>query len=296
METTKKRKKVTVFDVVVYGIAIILLIIVAYPLLLVLSCSISDPALVATGEVTFFPKGINFDGYRQIFKNPDILIGYGNSIFYTVVGTLVNLVVTVPAGYVLTKKIVPGNKLFMTLFMITMYFSGGLIPTFLLVNNMGLYNTRFVLLILGAFNCYNCIICRSFFAALPKELEEAAEIDGCSPITTFIKIVLPLSKALLGVMVLYFAVVHWNSYFNGMVYIKDDALQPLQVFLRRMLVLAQMQADMDAEAAEAAQNAANLEALMRYAVIVVSSLPLLIIYPFLQKYFDKGVLIGSVKG
>lgn len=296
METTKKRKKVTVFDVVVYGIAIILLIIVAYPLLLVLSCSISDPALVATGEVTFLPKGINFDGYRQIFKNPDILIGYGNSMFYTVVGTLVNLVVTVPAGYVLTKKIVPGNKLFMTLFMITMYFSGGLIPTFLLVNNMGLYNTRFVLLILGAFNCYNCIICRSFFAALPKELEEAAEIDGCSPITTFIKIVLPLSKALLGVMVLYFAVVHWNSYFNGMVYIKDDALQPLQVFLRRMLVLAQMQADMDAEAAEAAQNAANLEALMRYAVIVVSSLPLLIIYPFLQKYFDKGVLIGSVKG
>ncbi len=296
METTKKRKKVTVFDVVVYGIAIILLIIVAYPLLLVLSCSISDPALVATGEVTFLPKGINFDGYRQIFKNPDILIGYGNSIFYTVAGTLVNLVVTVPAGYVLTKKIVPGNKLFMTLFMITMYFSGGLIPTFLLVNNMGLYNTRFVLLILGAFNCYNCIICRSFFAALPKELEEAAEIDGCSPITTFIKIVLPLSKALLGVMVLYFAVVHWNSYFNGMVYIKDDALQPLQVFLRRMLVLAQMQADMDAEAAEAAQNAANLEALMRYAVIVVSSLPLLIIYPFLQKYFDKGVLIGSVKG
>lgn len=292
----KKKKKITLFDVGVYSIAIFLLIIVAYPLLLVLSCSISDPAMVATGQVTFLPKGINLNGYRQILKDKDILIGYGNALFYTVFGTLINLAVTVPAGYVLTKKHVPGNNLFMTLFMITMYFSGGLIPTFLLVNGMGLYNTRWPLLILGAFSCYNCIICRSFFSALPKELEESAEIDGCAPIGRFFKIVLPLSKALLGVMVLYFAVGHWNSYMPGMIYIKDDSKQPLQVFLRRMLILAQMQADMDAEMAEVAQNAADLEALMRYSVIVVSSLPLLIIYPFLQKYFDKGVLIGSVKG
>lgn len=290
-----KRKKVSVFDVIVHIMAVLLFVIVAYPLILVLSCSISNPTLVATGKVWLLPKGINFDGYRKLLENPNILTGYSNTLFYTVVGTMVNLLVTVPAGYVLTKKTVPGNKLFMTLFMITMYFSGGMIPTFLLVNSLGLYNTRLVLLILGAFSTYNCIICRSFFSSLPKELEESAEIDGCCPIGIFVKIVLPLSKALLGVMVLYFAVGHWNSYFNAMIYINDDAKQPLQVFLRRILILAQIAAESEQEA-EYAQSMADLEALIRYAVIVVSSLPLLIIYPFLQKYFDKGVLIGSVKG
>ena len=183
----------------------------------------------------------------------------------------------------------------MTIFMITMYFSGGMIPTFLLVKSLHLYNTRVILLILGAFSTYNCIVCRSFFAALPKELEESALIDGCSPFGVFAKIVLPLSKALLGVMVLYFGVGHWNSYFSAMIYIKDNAKQPLQVFLRRILVMAQEAAKWD-ESGDFAASLADMEALMRYAIIVVASLPLLIVYPFLQKYFDKGVLIGSVKG
>ena len=281
MRGKTKRKKLTLFDV--------------YPLILVLSSSISDPQLVATGKVVLFPKGITLDGYAQIFQNQDILIGYANTVFYTVIGTMLNLLVTVSAGYVLSKKQVPGNRFFMTLFMITMYFSGGMIPTFLWVNSLGLYNNRLVLILLGAFNTYNCIICRSFFSSMPVEMEEAAAIDGCSVIGTFVKIVLPLSKALLGVMVLYFAVVHWNSYFDAMIYIRDDSKQPLQVFLRRILILAQTQADME-EAAGYGQTLADLEAQMRYAVIVVSSLPLLIVYPFLQKYFDKGVMIGSVKG
>lgn len=289
------KKKISTFDIVMHIIAVILLVVITYPLILVLSSSISDPQMVSTGKVLLLPKGITFDGYTQIFKNKDILTGYGNTIFYTVLGTMVNLLVTVPAGYVLTKKTVPGNRFFMTLFMITMYFSGGMIPTFLLVNGLGLYNSRMVLIILGAFSTYNCIICRSFFQSMPKELEESASIDGCSVIGTFVKIILPLSKALIGVMVLYFAVGHWNSYFNAMIYIRDDMKQPLQVFLRRILILAQAQADME-EAAEYAQSLSNLEAQMRYAVIVVSSLPLLIVYPFLQKYFDKGVMIGSVKG
>jgi len=182
----------------------------------------------------------------------------------------------------------------MTYFMITMYFGGGLIPTFLLVNSMGMYNTRWPLLLLGAFSMYNCIICRSFFAGIPKELEESAAIDGSSTIRTFIQIVLPLSKALLGVMVLYFAVAHWNAYFNGMIYIKDDSMQPLQVFLRRILIMAQQQ--IDVENGEYIEELQQMEALIRYGIIVVASLPLLIVYPFLQKYFDKGVLIGSVKG
>lgn len=295
MKITSRKKKITIFDIVIYFIAAFLFLIVAYPLILVVSCSISDPGLVATGQVLFWPKGINMEGYKQLLNDPNILIGYGNTIFYTVFGTLVNLAVTIPAGYVLSKTMVPGTKLFTGLFMFTMYFSGGMIPTFLLVNKLGLYNTRAVLLILGAFSTYNCIICRSFFVGLPTELEEAARIDGCSPLGTFFKVVLPLSKALLGVMVLYFGVAHWNGYFNAMIYINEDVKQPLQVFLRRILVLAQISANMD-EAGDYAAHLADMEALIRYAVIVVSSAPLLILYPFLQKYFDKGVLIGSVKG
>lgn len=291
-----KKRKITTFDIVVYTIAIILTVLVMYPLILVVSCSFSDPGLVSTGKVVLFPKGFTVEGYKYLLKNKDIVTGYANSIFYTVVGTLINLCVTLPAGYVLSKgRKIDGNNFFMTMFLITMYFSGGMIPTFLLVQSLGLYNTRWVLLIMGAFNVYNCIICRSFFASMPDELEEAAHIDGSSVLNTFIKIVLPLSKALLGVMVLYFAVAHWNGYFQAMIYIRDDSMQPLQVFLRRILILAQQQAGMQ-DMEEVAQMLADREALIRYAVIVVASAPLLIIYPFLQKYFDKGVMIGSVKG
>ena len=292
----RKLRKITAFDVVVHAIGFFLLAIVAYPLILVLSNSFSQPSLIAQGKVVFFPKGFNLMGYEEVFKNKDIMTGYANTIFYTVVGTIINLMVTVPAGYVLSKgKRVVGNNLFTTIFLITMYFSGGMIPTFLLNQSLGLYNTRTVLLIMGAFNVHNCIICRSFFVGMPKELEEAAYIDGCSVFKTFLQIVLPLSKALLGVMVLYFAVGHWNSYFSAMIYLKDDAKQPLQVFLRRILILAQQQAS-DPDASEYLADLAAKEQLIRYSVIVVSAAPLLIVYPFLQKYFDKGVMIGSVKG
>lgn len=290
-----RKKRIQAFDVIVHVISILLLFIVVYPMLLVISNSFSDPGLVSSGKVLFLPKGFNVNGYVEFFKDKNILAGYANSFFYTFFGTCINLLVTVPAGYALTKKTLPGNSFFMTMFMIIMYFSGGMIPLFLVVNKLGFYNTRWALLILGAFNTYNCIICKSFFGAMPKDLEEAAEIDGCSPMRTFIQIILPLSKALLGVMVLYFGVAHWNSYFNAMIYIKDDAKQPLQVFLRRILILAQTAADSEM-GAEVDLSVLDREILLRYSSIVVSSLPLLIIYPFLQKYFDKGVLIGSVKG
>lgn len=295
MNMTKKRRKVSGFDVLMYTLSALMLIIVAYPLILVLSNSVSDPGKVATGQIVFLPKGFNFDGYKAVFGNEDIRIGFMNTIFYTVVGTAVNLVITLPAGYALTKKSMPGRNLIMTIFMITMYFGGGMIPTFLLISKMGLYNSRAAIIILGAFSTYYCIVCRSFFESLPIELEEAATIDGCSPIRTFVSIVLPLSKALIGVMVLYYAVGHWNSYFTEMIYLNDDSKQPLQVFLRRMLILAQNALDMD-DGGEYAVAQSKREALLRYSIIVVSSLPLLVVYPFLQKYFDKGVLIGSVKG
>jgi len=192
MKYKKKRKKITLFDVVVHIISGFLLLIVIYPLIVVLSSSISEPGLVATGKVILLPKGINWEGYKAVFADKDIMTGYANTFFYTVFGTIINLLVTVPAGYALTKKAVPGRNFVMTLFMITMYFGGGMIPSFLLVKSLGLYNTRWVLLILGAFSTYNCIICRSFFAAMPQELEEAASIDGSGFWRTLFQIVFPV--------------------------------------------------------------------------------------------------------
>ena len=297
MKFAGKKKKISVFDMAVTAITLLLVAMVLYPLILVVSSSVSDPIAVASGEVLLLPKGFTLDGYKRVFQDDGILIGYANTFFYAIVGTLINLCVTIPAGYVMSKTEVPGVKVIMMLFLFTMYFSGGMIPSFLLVRSLGLYNTRWVLLILGAFSVYNCIICRSFFAGIPKELEEAAFIDGSSYFKTFVTIVLQLSKALLGVMVLYFAVGHWNSYFNAMIYTYDQKIQPLQLVLRRILVLEQSSAEMVSGGGdELAAERQYLAALIKYAVIIVSSLPLMIIYPFLQKYFAKGTMIGAVKG
>ena len=286
-----------IFGAVVFVIVTLLMLIVLYPLVYVLSCSVSSPTAVGAGEVVLLPKGFTLMGYKRVFQEPDILLGYKNTLFYTIIGTAINLFVTVPAGYMLSKKEVPGRNLFMFLFMFTMYFSGGMIPSFLLVKSLHLYDTRAVLVILGAFSTYNCIICRTFFAALPHELEEAAAIDGCSTVRTFIQIVLPLSQALLGVMVLYFAVGHWNSYFNAMIYVNNENYKPLQLILRRILILEQASANMmEGGGDEYAAEQFKLKELIKYAVIVVSSLPVLVLYPFLQKYFVQGVMIGSIKG
>ena len=286
-----------IFGAVVFVIVTLLMLIVLYPLVYVLSCSVSSPTAVGAGEVVLLPKRFTLMGYKRVFQEPDILLGYKNTLFYTIIGTAINLFVTVPAGYMLSKKEVPGRNLVMFLFMFTMYFSGGMIPSFLLVKSLHLYDTRAVLVILGAFSTYNCIICRTFFAALPHELEEAAAIDGCSTVRTFIQIVLPLSQALLGVMVLYFAVGHWNSYFNAMIYVNNEKYKPLQLILRRILILEQASSNMmEGGGDEYAAEQFKLKELIKYAVIVVSSLPVLVLYPFLQKYFAQGVMIGSIKG
>ncbi|MEA4824481.1 MAG: carbohydrate ABC transporter permease [Clostridiaceae bacterium] len=222
------------------------------------------------------------------------MIGYQNTFFYTIVGTFLNLAVTLPAAYTLSKPDLPGRGFLMGFFMFTMYFSGGMIPTYLLVKACNLLDTRWVLLITGLISVYNMIVCRTFFQRLPVELEEAAMIDGSSALHTFIRIVLPLSKALMGVMVLYYGVAHWNSYFSAMIYISDTSKWPLQLFLRRILILSQTSEEMYDEQALISKE--YMKTLIKYAVIIVSSAPVLIIYPFLQKYFDKGVLLGSVKG
>jgi len=271
--------------------------IVLYPLIYILSASVSAPEAVGSGQVILLPKGFTLDGYQRVFREKNVLIGYRNTIFITIVGTLINLVMTLPCAYALSKRELPGNGFVMGLMVFTMYFSGGMVPTFILVKNIGLYNSMAVLVVLGAVSVYNLIICRTFFAGIPKEMEEAAYIDGCSMFHTFVKIVLPLSKALMGVMVLYYGIAHWNSYFNALIYILDDTKKPLQLFLRRILIVEAHNHSMNAMGSgDSMQDAEYLRQLVKYSIIVVASLPVLIIYPFLQKYFEKGVLIGSVKG
>jgi len=286
-----------IFLLVVYIFVFFVFLIVFYPLILVLSSSVSSPALVAKGQVWLLPKELTIMGYERVFKDSLIMTGYRNTIFYTVAGTALSLAVTVSAGYALSKNEMPGRGFFTVLFLFIMYFSGGMIPSFLLIKNLGLYNTRTVLIILGAFSTYNCIICRTFFTALPQELEDAAEIDGCSQLRSFLQVALPISQALIGVMTLFFAVGYWNAYFTAMMYTLDESITPLQLVLRRLLVQSLQSYDMMSDRdVEAMAEWLALRELIKYAVIVVSSLPLLLLYPFLQKYFVKGVMIGSLKG
>lgn len=297
MAAISRSREDKIFDRVCIILATFFLLIVLYPLVYILSCSISDPTLVGLGKVWLLPMGITLLGYKTVFQNPDIMTGYANTIFYTVSATLLNLALTLPAGYALSKKSLPGRSIFMIYLLITMYFSGGLIPQFLLVKKLDLLDTRLILIIIGAVSVYNTIITRTFFQSIPSELEEAATIDGCSTPRMFLTIVLPLSKALIGVMTLYYGVSHWNSYFGALIYISDEKKKPLQLVLREILVTSQLASSAaDAQSAESMYEAEKLKLFLKYSVIVVSSAPLLIVYPFLQKYFDKGVLLGSVKG
>ncbi|MDD6884788.1 MAG: carbohydrate ABC transporter permease [Eubacteriales bacterium] len=291
-----------IFEVVNGILLAMAFVVIVYPLVFVLSASFSSPKAVASGEMLLLPKGVTLQGYRQIFQYQEIWTGYANTLFYTVLGTMINLFVTIPCGYALSRRDMPLRGALMVYFMITMYFNSGIIPHYLNVRSMGLLNTRTILLVGGAVSVYNLIVCRSFFGtSIPWALHEAARIDGASDARTFVDIVLPLSKPILVVIALYCAVAHWNSYFTAMVYIQDRKLFPLQLFLREILLKSQAATAMlsntaDAEAAMelyAQQEAANQ---IKYGVIVVSTLPMMMVYPWLQRFFAKGVMIGSVKG
>jgi putative aldouronate transport system permease protein len=289
-----------VFDIVNIFLLVMAALIILYPLYFVLIASISDPDLVNTGQVVLMPKGITFMGYVRVFKEKEILTGYRNTIFYTVLGTLVNLFFTLTAAYALSKKQLRGRNFFTLMFAFTMFFSGGLIPTYILVKNLNMLNKVWALIIPNAVTMYNIVIARTFFMnSVPSEIEESALIDGCNTTYTFIKIVLPLSKALIAVMALFYGVGHWNSYFSALIYITDRELYPLQLILREILVLNEMKAQMFevmAEGEDVISIQMKIASMIKYTVIVVSSLPVLIIYPFLQKYFAKGVMLGALKG
>jgi len=273
------------------------IIVVFYPLWFVVMASFSDPVYVNNGSFLLLPKGFTTEGYQMVFGDSRVWSGYLNTIIYTVGGTALGTIVTVLAGYSLSRKDLVGRNIIMKLMVFTMYFSGGTIPLYLVVQGLNLLNTRTVLMILGSVSVYNIIIVRSFMVStIPDELHDAAIIDGCGNGHFIAKIVLPLSKAVIAVMVLYIAVAHWNSYFNALMYITDSSKMPLQLYLREILVLSSSLAnsfDVDPELQEKMQH---MSMIIKYSMIVVSTAPILCVYPFIQKYFVKGVMIGSVKG
>lgn len=288
-----------IFDIVNVIVMLILLVIFTWPLWFVVIASFSDPNEVWLGNVLLLPKKITLIAYEELLEYSSIWTGYKNTIFYTVVGTLVNLVMTVCAAYPLSRKDFVPRNFFMIMFMITMYFSGGLIPTYLVVNKLHLLNTRWAMIIPGACSIYNVIITRTYFMnSIPHELQEAATLDGANSFQYLIRVVLPLSKPIMAVIGLYYAVGHWNDFYTALIYLNSEKLLPLQSFLRDLLMRAQTTMNVTMSGMDAATIEAKmkLSQTLKYSVIIVSTVPVLCIYPFIQKYFVKGVMIGSVKG
>lgn len=292
----KKSLSDKIFDVINLLIMLLMLVIFLWPLWFVVIASISDPNLVNMGQVLIFPKGINFDGYVRILEYKELWVGYGNSIFYTVVGTAISLLLSIFLAYPLSDRDFKPRKYIMLFVMITMYFSGGLIPTYLLLNNLEIVNTRWAMIIPGLISVYNCLIIRSYFMnSIPGELKEAATLDGANPAQYLFRVVLPLSKSVFAVVGLYYAVGYWNNYTKGLYYIYDRDLMPLQNILRDLLMSTKMLVDvtMDPEVAQMMFEQAQS---MKYGVIIVAALPMMLLYPFIQKHFVKGVMVGAVKG
>lgn len=296
----KRKVKLSWQDRVYYtivGIIVsIFMLCVLYPLIYILSSSFSSGTAVTTGKVILWPVDFSLKGYEEIFSNKDIMTGYRNTIFYTVTGTFINVCMTLITAYPLSRKDFVGRSVFSFLFSFTMMFSGGIVPSYLLLKNLHMLNTVWSLLIPGAISVYNMLVVKTFMqSSIPGELLEAAQIDGCSDTKYFFRILLPLSKASIAVIALFYAVGHWNAYFNALMYINDRNLVPLQIVLREILINNKMDTSMvtDPLLLEAKKGMADL---LKYSLMVVSTLPILCVYPFVQKYFVKGVMIGSVKG
>lgn len=298
MEKTGRRKLGTadkIFGVVVLLLSIIIFLIILYPLWFIVIASISNSNLVNLGKVTFLPKDIRFYGYQQIIEDSRIWKGYLNTLIYVVAGTVLNMVVTMPAAYALSRRGFKARNKVMFYFVFTMFFTGGLVPTYMTISALHLISTKTILIIFVAVNTYNLIIARTFIEnSIPEDLYEAAVLDGCSHFAYFTKVVIPLSKAVNSVLILYYAVYHWNDYFNALVYNSKQENSPLQIVLREILLLNQAFASGNGGVQGGyGQSSADQ---VKYAVIIVSTLPILCVYPFVQKYFEKGVMIGAVKG
>lgn len=304
MKTTsliKDTRADKIFLIFVYVFLAISLLIVLYPLIYIVSASISNPHLVNSGEMWLLPKGVTFEGYRTLLGNSSIWRGYLNTIYYTVLGTSINLLVTLPCAYALSREDFYGRRAFTNFMLVTMFLSGGLIPSYLLIRSLGMLNTVWALVIPGAVSVYNVVVTRTFFqSTIPREMEEAAIVDGCSDFRLFMQIVLPLSTPIIAVMALFYGVGHWNSFFNALIYLSDRSMYPLQMILREILILQDMSSNtvnnVTSEMANMLYSKQQLAQVIKYGVMIVSSLPVIIVYPFLQKYFVKGMMVGSIKG
>ncbi len=275
-----------------------------YPMYFTVIASFSNPNDVYTGKVTWLPSDFTTIAYRLVFQNKNIWTGYANTVFYTFAGTLFNLFLTIPAAYALSKKQMWGHGILTFLFVFTMYFGGGMIPTYILMNKLHLIDSRWVMILAGGISVYNVIVTRTYFQNnIPESLYEAAKLDGASELRIFTKLVLPLSGPITAVIALYYAVTHWSGYFNAMIYLNDSGKHPLQLVLRKILILNESAyedllklGDVSGAVMEEAKKAAEAAVSMKYALVFIASLPMLIVYPFIQKYFVRGMMIGSVKG
>lgn len=292
MAVVKRNKGATISDWLIYAVMIFVIAITLYPFIYVLSMSISSPQHVVSGTVWLFPKGFSLESYRRVFENEDIWIAYYNTIFYTVVGTALNILFTMLAAYPLSRRTFFARNWIMVIIVITMFFSGGLIPSFLLIKELGLYNTRWAILLPGLTSAFYIIITRTFLQSIPESLTESARIDGANDISILVRIILPLSKPILAVLALFYAVGHWNSYVSAMIYLSDVRLQPMSLYLMKVLV---QNNDSLMEGMSDQLDRALFSVQLKYSIIIVSILPILLVYPFLQKYFVKGVMIGSLK-
>ena len=284
------------FYLIVNLLMALILIVVLYPLIYVVSSSFSDGHAVRNGKVLLWPVGFSLDGYRMVFQFDTVISGYLNSFKYMIVGTLINVAMTMLCAYPLARRTLPFRNAFMFLFTFTMYFGGGLIPTYLMVRSLGMLNSMWALVIPGAISVYNMIITRTFIQnSIPHEMLEASQIDGCNDAQFFFRMVLPLSKAILAVITLYYAVAHWNGWFDAFIYLSDRDMYPLQLILRDILIVS----NIDTTAIDDPDLIERMEYtrdLVKYALIVVASVPMMMLYPFVQKYFIKGVMVGSLKG
>ncbi len=284
------------FTIINYTLLTLFLLVILYPLIYVVSASFSDGAAVIAGRVWLWPVNPSLFAYEKVFSYPLIWSGYGNSLFYAVVGTLVNVTMTLIAAYPLSRRDLWGKNVILGLFLFTMFFNGGLIPTYLLVRDLGMRNTRWALIIPQALSVWNLLIAITFLrSSIPQELLEASQLDGCSDLQYFFRVLLPLSTPLIAVMSLFYAIGHWNQFFAALLYLTDKDLFPLQIILRNILISSQVDMAMIEDIKVMAAREA-LRELLKYALIVVASVPVLIIYPFVQKYFVKGIMLGSVKG
>lgn len=289
---TKSDKIVLLIGFILLGFFVISIIV---PLIYVIVASFMDPTTLQNKGLSFDLKDWTITGYKRVLENKMIWVGFRNSIFYSLAFTVISVIVTILAAYPMSKKDLVGRKFFNTIFIVTMFLSGGLIPTYLVVDSLNLVNTPWAIILPGAFNVWNMILARTYFQSIPKELREASAVDGATELVHFFKILLPVCKPMIAVLALYQFVGMWNSYFDALIYLDDANLQPLQLVLRSILIQNTPEPGMVSDIQSMAEMAKIAE-LLKYSTIVISSIPLLVMYPFFQKYFDKGIMVGSVKG